>query len=132
MLMNLGVLVTLAQHNIPLYLIIIDNGLYEVTGGQGFAGAGRTDFAMIAQGAGIARAHSFKTLESWQVGGRRSAQRSGSGGRFAGGAKGDWAKKHLNRRGRWRSKLLACARVYSFPIEAFDEPEVTMSFVKGF
>src|SRR5271169_6612268 len=50
MLMNLGVLVTLAQFAVPLYLIILDNGLYEVTGGQATAGAGRTNFAQLARG----------------------------------------------------------------------------------
>jgi thiamine pyrophosphate-dependent acetolactate synthase large subunit-like protein len=66
MLMNLGVLVTLAQYAVPLYLIILDNGLYEVTGGQMPAGAGRTDFAQLAHGAGIARTYCFDNLESWQ------------------------------------------------------------------
>src|SRR6478735_7065514 len=32
MLMNLGSLVTLANHPADLFLIIMDNGLYEVTG----------------------------------------------------------------------------------------------------
>src|SRR5262249_43370960 len=32
MLMNLGCLVTLANHRVDLYLIVIDNGVYEVTG----------------------------------------------------------------------------------------------------
>ena len=67
MLMNLGVLVTLAQYDVPLYLIILENGLYEVTGGQVLAGAGRTDFVQLARGAGIARVYSFDTLASWQA-----------------------------------------------------------------
>ena len=33
MLMNLGSLVTIANHPANLYLLIIDNGHYEVTGG---------------------------------------------------------------------------------------------------
>src|SRR5438477_1713401 len=45
MLMNLGSLVTLAQNPADIYMLILDNGLYEVTGGQKVAGAGRTDFA---------------------------------------------------------------------------------------
>src|ERR1044071_516650 len=53
LLMNLGCLVTAAQFKVPLYVVLIDNGLYEVTGGQPVAGAGRTDFATIARGAGI-------------------------------------------------------------------------------
>src|SRR5437899_7280583 len=40
MLMNLGSLATLAQQPAPLYLLIMDNELYEVTGGQPTAGAG--------------------------------------------------------------------------------------------
>ena len=47
-LMNLGCLVTLADHPANLYLLIVDNGLYEVTGGQPTAGAGRIDFAGLA------------------------------------------------------------------------------------
>src|ERR1041384_1045366 len=40
-LMNLGCLVTLASHPADVYLLVMDNGLYEVTGGQSTAGAGR-------------------------------------------------------------------------------------------
>ncbi len=68
MLMSLGSLVTLAQYPAPVYLLILDNGLYEVTGGQAHAGAGRVDFAQIARGAGIRRVYSFDTLEKWQAG----------------------------------------------------------------
>ncbi len=49
MLMNLGSLVTLANEPAPVHLLILDNGLYEVTGGQAYAGAGRVDFAQIAR-----------------------------------------------------------------------------------
>src|SRR5262245_62278487 len=44
-LMNLGCLVTLANQPANLCLIIIDNGLYEVTGGQVTAGTGHANFA---------------------------------------------------------------------------------------
>src|SRR5437870_13923222 len=44
LLMNLGCLVTLASHPADLFLIVMDNGTYEVTGGQPIPGAGRTDF----------------------------------------------------------------------------------------
>lgn len=67
-LMNLGCLVTLANYPAPLYLVIIDNGLYEVTGGQMRVGAGRTDFAGLARAAGIARVYSFDSLEAWRNG----------------------------------------------------------------
>lgn len=68
MLMNLGVLVTMAQYPAPLYLIILDNGLYEVTGGQPTAGTNRTNFAKLAEAAGIARVCAFDTLAGWQAG----------------------------------------------------------------
>jgi thiamine pyrophosphate-dependent acetolactate synthase large subunit-like protein len=67
-LMNLGCLVTLANHPADVYLLIIDNGLYEVTGGQPHAGTGHTDFAALARGAGIGRVYSFETLEAWRAG----------------------------------------------------------------
>ena len=67
-LMNLGCLVTLANHPADVFLLILDNGLYEVTGGQPTAGAGHTDFAMLARGAGIKRVYSFETLAAWRAG----------------------------------------------------------------
>lgn len=66
MLMNLGSLVTLTQNPANVYLVILENGLYEVTGGQKVAGAGRTDFAQIARGAGIQRVYDCDTLAGWQ------------------------------------------------------------------
>ncbi len=51
-----------------MFLIILDNGLYEVTGGQPTPGAGRTDFAGMARAAGIARVYSFDTVEAWEAG----------------------------------------------------------------
>jgi len=67
LLMNLGCLVTVAQHRVPLYTVLIDNGLYEVTGGQPVAGAGRTDFAAVARGAGVGRVYAFDTLDGWKA-----------------------------------------------------------------
>ena len=66
-LMNLGCLVTAAQFPAPLYILLIDNGLYEVTGGQPVANAGRTDFAAIARGAGIGRAYECATRAEWEA-----------------------------------------------------------------
>src|SRR5262249_61350018 len=68
MLMNLGNLVTLAHHPADLFLLILDNQLYEVTGGQTTAGTGHTDFAALARAAGIKRVYTFDTLETWQSG----------------------------------------------------------------
>jgi thiamine pyrophosphate-dependent acetolactate synthase large subunit-like protein len=68
LLMNLGVLVTIANHPANLYLLILDNGLYEVTGGQATAGAGHTDFAGLARAAGIRRVYACDSLEAWRQG----------------------------------------------------------------
>lgn len=67
-LMSLGNLVTLGHYPANIHVLILDNGHYEVTGGQPHAGAGTADFAAIARGAGIQRVYSFGTLEDWQAG----------------------------------------------------------------
>jgi sulfopyruvate decarboxylase subunit beta len=77
MLMNLACLVTLANHPADLFLIIIDNGVYEVTGAQPTAGAGRIDFARLARAAGIERAYFFQTIDEWRA--RAHEALSGSG-----------------------------------------------------
>ena len=66
-LMNLGCLVTLASNPADVYLLVMDNGLYEVTGGQAHAGAGHTDFAGLARAAGIPRVYAFDGLEPWRA-----------------------------------------------------------------
>ena len=66
LLMNLGCLVTVANHPARLTILLIDNGLYEVTGGQDVAGAGRTDFAGLAKAAGIQRVYSFAEVDDWR------------------------------------------------------------------
>jgi thiamine pyrophosphate-dependent acetolactate synthase large subunit-like protein len=68
MLMNLGSLVTLAANPADVYLIVMDNSLYEVTGGQRTAGSGRADFAALARGAGIQRVYAFSSLPDWERG----------------------------------------------------------------
>jgi thiamine pyrophosphate-dependent acetolactate synthase large subunit-like protein len=67
-LMNLGSLVTIADQAANVVVLILDNGLYEVTGGQATPGAGRTDFAALARGAGIGRVYQFDTLDAWRAG----------------------------------------------------------------
>src|SRR5438132_9387115 len=76
-LMNLGSLVTLANHPANVYMVIIDNSIYEVTGGQATAGSGHTDFGAIARGAGIKRVHAFETAAVW--GGNAAEALSGTG-----------------------------------------------------
>jgi thiamine pyrophosphate-dependent acetolactate synthase large subunit-like protein len=67
-LMSLGNLVTIAQYPANLYVIVLDNGQYEVTGGQPHAGGRKVDYAAIARGAGIRRTYTFDTLAAWQAG----------------------------------------------------------------
>jgi thiamine pyrophosphate-dependent acetolactate synthase large subunit-like protein len=67
-LMSLGCLVTLANNPADVYLLVMDNGLYEVTGGQAHAGAGHTDFAGLARAAGIRRVCAFDNLSAWRAG----------------------------------------------------------------
>jgi len=66
LLMNLGSLVTIASQPVPLYVVVMDNELYEVTGGQATAGAGKIDFGGLARAAGIERVYRCDTLEQWQ------------------------------------------------------------------
>jgi thiamine pyrophosphate-dependent acetolactate synthase large subunit-like protein len=72
-LMNLGCLVTIAASGATnVTLIVLENGIYEVTGGQTTAagamaeGAGQVDFAAIARAAGIGSAFDFADLATWQ------------------------------------------------------------------
>ena len=56
LLMQLGCLTTiaaLAQKN--LTIVVMDNGIYQITGSQPTPAAGVADFAAIARGAGIAK-----------------------------------------------------------------------------
>jgi thiamine pyrophosphate-dependent acetolactate synthase large subunit-like protein len=55
LLMDLGCLATIGMHApANLTLIVIDNGSYQITGGQPTASAANADFVAIAKGAGIA------------------------------------------------------------------------------
>ena len=67
-LMNLGCLVTIVASGAKnLSLLVLDNGVYEVTGGQPTAaGAARTDFAALARGAGFMSVAAFDDLDEWR------------------------------------------------------------------
>lgn len=76
-LMNLGCLVTLASSGAKnLTLVILHNGVYEVTGGQTTAGGG-ADFAALGRAAGIASVAEFSDLEAWQRGVRAALELPG-------------------------------------------------------
>jgi phosphonopyruvate decarboxylase len=70
MLMNLGSLVTIAAADAAnLVTIVLDNGVYEVTGSQPVPR--RADFAAIARASGFHSVHRFSTPNEW----RTSAER---------------------------------------------------------
>ena len=68
MLMGLGCLVTIvASRATNFTLVLLDNGLYEVTGGQPTAGVSAgCDFVAAARAAGFATADRYHTLEAWR------------------------------------------------------------------
>jgi phosphonopyruvate decarboxylase len=69
LLMNLGTLVTIAQEAPPnLVHFVLENGVYEVTGGQPVPGAGQTDLAAMARAAGYPAAARFDTLAALEAG----------------------------------------------------------------
>ena len=76
MLMNLGSLVTIAaEAPANLAVVIMDNGVYEVTGAQPVPH--RPDFAAIARGAGITNVHRFTLEGEWAANAGRLLGASG-------------------------------------------------------
>jgi len=68
MLMSLGCLATIvASRARNLTLVVLENGVYEVTGGQGTAAAqAEVDFAALARAAGFQSIASFAKLDDWR------------------------------------------------------------------
>ena len=72
MLMNLGCLVTIVASGARnVSVIVLENGIYEVTGGQQTAAQAarrhtQVDFAGFARAAGFAVAERFGRLDDWQ------------------------------------------------------------------
>ncbi|HEY2838899.1 MAG TPA: thiamine pyrophosphate-dependent enzyme [Pirellulales bacterium] len=69
MLMSLGCLVTIVASGVKnLTLIGLENGVYEVTGGQATAGAAaKVDFAGMARSAGFTSVTEFSDLAEWEA-----------------------------------------------------------------
>lgn len=67
LLMNLGSLVTVAASNVTnLSIVLIDNGVYEVTGGQKTAASlNHTDFAGLARAAGFPNVTHCWQADDW-------------------------------------------------------------------
>ena len=77
MLMSLGSLVTIAAEAPPnLAVIIMDNGIYEVTGGQPVPH--RPDFAAMAKAAGIANVFRFDSASDWAAAAETLLARKGT------------------------------------------------------
>ena len=65
LLMNLGGLVTVAGASPKnLYHVVLDNGVYAMTGGQPTPNADRLSYAEMGQGAGYASTFEFDDLEA--------------------------------------------------------------------
>ncbi|HJT33713.1 MAG TPA: thiamine pyrophosphate-dependent enzyme [Pirellulales bacterium] len=81
MLMSLGCLVTIAASGATnLTLIVLENGIYEVTGGQATAAAAQAptvDFAAAARAAGFAHVAAFDSLDDWRRGAAAALQSPG-------------------------------------------------------
>ena len=66
LLMNLGGLVTVAGAAPKnLYHVVIDNGMYAMTGGQPTPNADKVSYSELAQGAGYTKTFEFDDLEEW-------------------------------------------------------------------
>jgi thiamine pyrophosphate-dependent acetolactate synthase large subunit-like protein len=84
LLMNLGALITVVGTGVTnLTIIVLDNGIYEVTGGQKTPAAGTpVDFPSFARAAGFPTALQFSDLSEWQT--RAAGSLSLKGPRFIG------------------------------------------------
>ena len=68
LLMNLGSLVTIAgKAPSNLYHIILDNGMYALTGGQPLPNVGNVSYTELAREAGYAKTFEFDNLEDWST-----------------------------------------------------------------
>jgi len=69
LLMNLGCLITIASSGAKnLTLIVLNNGIYEVTGGQQLASRqADADFTLLAKGSGWKSVFEFDDLQQWSA-----------------------------------------------------------------
>jgi thiamine pyrophosphate-dependent acetolactate synthase large subunit-like protein len=78
-LMSPGCLATIVATGAKnLSVIVLDNGIYEVTGGQKTAAAiGRVDFAALARACGFTSVFAFDSLEAWRAEARQALSAPG-------------------------------------------------------
>jgi thiamine pyrophosphate-dependent acetolactate synthase large subunit-like protein len=78
LLMQLGCLTTIAALKpVNLTMVIMDNGLYQITGGQPTAAAGVADYVAIARAAGLARSAWAADEETSTFWSKRRSPRAG-------------------------------------------------------
>lgn len=66
LLMNLGALVTIVDCGVTnLTVAVLDNGIYEVTGGQKTAAQGQTDYAGLARSCGFPNVAHFTHIDDF-------------------------------------------------------------------
>ena len=69
LLMSLGSLLTVVSAGATnLSIVLLDNGIYEVTGGQKTPATSAVDYCGLARGAGFPSVLDFKQLDQWQAG----------------------------------------------------------------
>ncbi|MBI4641328.1 MAG: thiamine pyrophosphate-binding protein [Candidatus Tectomicrobia bacterium] len=103
-LMDLGALVTIgsvAPQN--LTMMVMENGTYEITGGQPIPGAGKVNLATMAKGAGWSHSYEFKDLGAFE----------------------ENVEKLLKEPGPIFADLKVTARDMSFPVKPFPRPTAT-------
>ncbi|MFH1382064.1 MAG: thiamine pyrophosphate-dependent enzyme [Chloroflexota bacterium] len=67
LLMNLGSLVTMANMNPPnLVYFVLENDVYQTTGGHPIPGAGRISFSGLAKAAGFTTVYEFDMIDEFQ------------------------------------------------------------------
>jgi thiamine pyrophosphate-dependent acetolactate synthase large subunit-like protein len=68
LLMSLGSLVTVVDSGATnLTVVLLDNGIYEITGGQQVPGARAVDYIGLARAAGFVSTAEFHDLADWQT-----------------------------------------------------------------
>jgi sulfopyruvate decarboxylase subunit beta len=68
LLMSLGALVTVVRANVANFtVILLDNGIYEVTGGQQTPAPLALDYCGIARAAGFATLANFQEIGDWRT-----------------------------------------------------------------
>ena len=68
LLMSLGSLVTVVAARVAnLTVVLLENGIYEVTGGQRTPATPAIDYCGLAQAAGFPTARGFQNLADWQA-----------------------------------------------------------------